>query len=76
MRRSRGLPLRQLQLLRQAAAGLACTWQGVPPGAAAGSATGTLLHAAPSSQLWRYDSPLLRHLSMAPETEVRRFPKC
>jgi hypothetical protein len=72
IRRVRGLPLRQLQLLRQAATGLAACMQAAPGsgGSSSGSAAAQLL-GTPSSQLWRYDSPLLRHLSTAVDTKVR-----
>lgn len=64
-RRARGLRLRQLHALRQAAGGMAGSW--TPPLGGGGSG-GSLPPAAPAAgQLWRYDSPLLRHLSTAPE---------
>ena len=68
VRRARGLPL---TLLRQALA--SCLHQCLPSGAGGGSGSGggscggTSAVAAPgAASLWRYDSPLLRHLSSAP----------
>jgi hypothetical protein len=72
IRRARGLPLRQLQLLRQAATGLAACMKAAPgSGSSSGSSAAAQLLGTPKhSQLWRYDSPLLRHLSTAADTKV------
>ncbi|KAL4858025.1 DExH-box ATP-dependent RNA helicase DExH18 [Chlorella vulgaris] len=61
----RAIGLRQLQplLLRAAASGLAQCM--LSPCAIGGSVGGGGLPAAASSHLWRYDSPLLRHLNTA-----------
>ena len=65
----RGLSLRQLAWLRPAAGGShACTLDGTGYSGAAAAAPPP---AAPASPLWRYDSPLLRHLSSLAQPEVQ-----
>lgn len=71
IRRAASLPLRHLQLLRAAASGLEqCMRSAAGGGGSSGGSTATL-PAGVASQLWRYDSPLLRHLSTVAEAEVR-----
>jgi hypothetical protein len=70
LRRASGLRQLQPLLLRAAASGLA---QCMPsPCAIGGSVGGGGLPAAASSHLWRYDSPLLRHLN----TAAAEVPAC
>ncbi|PRW56167.1 ATP-dependent RNA helicase mitochondrial [Chlorella sorokiniana] len=67
----RALSLRQLALLRPAAGGLhACMADGGAAAAAAATAAAGPPPVAPASPLWRYDSPLLRHLSSLAEPEA------
>lgn len=69
IRRAASLPLRHLQLLRAAASGLEqCMRSAAGGGGSSGGSTATL-PAGVASQLWRYDSPLLRHLSTVAEAE-------
>ena len=67
--RARGA-LRQLQLLRQAATFMAALHAGSGSGSSSGGSAAAQLLGAPASQLWRYDSPLLRHLSTSADSEV------
>lgn len=68
-RRGRSLPLRQLAALRlAAAAGLDACGSVPPPPPPPG---GVPPAAGAAACLWRYDSPLLRHLSSVASEEVR-----
>ncbi len=77
IRRGRSLPLGQLQLLRQAAAGLTGCMHHAAGGSSAASGTGTGRGPpAPAAQLWRYESPLQRYLSTAAESQASSIWAC